>query len=157
MTGVILRMDEKVRVSLLAMLAPGVSYADIQPFIRQHLGAESDREYRRIYGKADAPDGSHRLQIKYSRVIDAALLDEPGFLRIANAFRDAGFGDVAWKITPIAPGDTDPEKTTSTFPVELFHDYLEEDEQQDDDSPPDIPPEPFGSDAFWKWFDKGDD
>ncbi len=150
-------MDEKVRVSILALLAPGVSYADIQPFIGKHLGADSDREYRRIYGKADAPDGRHRLQIKYSRVIDARLLDEAGLLRIANAFRDAGYGDVAWKLTPIAPEDTDPEKTTSSFPLEIFQNLIEEDEQPDDDSPPEIPPEPFGSDAFWKWFDREDD
>ena len=147
-------MDDKVRVSILALLAPGVSYADIQPFIRKHLGEDSDREYRRIYGKADANDGGHRLHIKYSRVIDAASVDEAGLLRIANAFRDAGYGDVAWKLTPIAPEDTDPEKTTSSFPVELFQDYLEADERTDDDILPEIPPEPFGSDAFWKWFDK---
>ena len=69
-------------------------------------------------------------------------------------FRDAGYGDVAWKLTPIAPEDTDPEKTTSSFPVELFQDYLEAGERPDDDILPEIPPEPFGSDAFWKWFDK---
>jgi hypothetical protein len=150
-------MDDKVRVSILALLAPGLSYADIQSFIREHLGQDSDREYRRIYGKADADDGRHRLQIKYSRVIDAKRVDEAGLLHIANAFRDAGYGDVAWKLTPIAPEDTDPEKTTSSFPVELFQDYLEEDERPGDDILPEIPPEPFGSDAFWKWFDKEED
>jgi hypothetical protein len=145
-------MDGKVRVSIMALLAPDRSYSDIQPFVREHLGADSEREYRRFQGAMDNPDGCHRLQVKYSRVIPAAALDEAGLLRIANAFRSAGHGDVAWKVTPVAPGDPDPENTTSSFPVEIFQACLD-DEDLPDENAPDIPPEPFGSDDFWKWFD----
>ena len=146
-------MDGKIRVSIMALLARQVTYSDIQPFIQAHLGPESDREYRRLYGAADCGDENLRLQIKYSKVIEARRLDEAALLRVANAFRDAGYGDVAWKITPVAPDDVDPEKTTASFPVELFQSCLDGDELQDD-SLADIPPEPFGSDAFWRWFDE---
>lgn len=148
-------MEGKVRVSIMALLSRNVTFNDIQPFIRKHLGPDREREYRRIYAATDCVDDRERAQIKYSRVIDARNLDEAAILRIANAFRDAGYGDVAWKITPIAPEDTDPEKTTASFPVELFQACLDEDDDQDAGLP-DVPPEPFGSDAFWKWFDEGD-
>ncbi len=148
-------MEGKVRVSIMALLAANITYDDIQPFIAEHLGPDSDREYRRLYATADCADENQRLQVKYSRVIDAQDLDEAAFLRVANTFRDAGYGDVAWKITPIAPDDADPEKTTASFPVELFQSCLEED-QLEGEAEVDIPPEPFGSEAFWKWFDKAD-
>ncbi len=148
-------MEGRVRVSIMALLAPKVGYSDIQSFIREHLGPDSDREYRQKYPAAACVDQDQRLQVKYTRVIDAEELDEAAILRIANAFRDAGYGDVAWKITPIMPGDADPEETTASFPVELFQSCLAEDEIEDRDGF-DIPPEPFGSDAFWKWFDKTD-
>ncbi|MDJ0809634.1 MAG: hypothetical protein QNJ01_06005 [Desulfobacterales bacterium] len=148
-------MEGKVRVSIMALLAANMTYDDIQPFIRENLGPDSDREYRRLYASADCEGESQRLQVKYSRVIDARDLDEAAFLRVANAFRDAGYGDVAWKITPIAPDDPDPESTTASFPVELFQSCLEE-EALEDEAGMDIPPEPFGSEAFWKWFDEAD-
>ena len=148
-------MEGKVRVSIMALLARNIGYSDIQPFIREHLGPDSDREYRQLYPLSDRADQNQRLQVKYSKVIDARDLDEAAILRVANAFRDAGYGDVAWKITPIDPDDTDPEQTTASFPVELFRSFLDEDELQDD-PPSDIPPEPFGSKAFWKWFDEAD-
>ena len=143
-------MEGKVRVSIMALLASGVSYSDIQPFIRDHLGPDSDREYRQRYPAVDGAEEDQRLQVKYTKVIDADKLDEAAILRVANAFREAGYGDVAWKITPISPDDADPEATTASFPVELFQSCLEEDETVD------VPPEPFGSDAFWKWFDAAD-
>ena len=146
-------MEGRVRVSIMALLAKKIAYSDIQPFIREHLGPDSDREYRRKYPVAACADQDQRLQVKYTRVIDAQDLDEAAILRVANAFRDAGYGDVAWKITPIMPGDTDPEETTVSIPVELFQSCLAEDEIEGGDAI-DIPPEPFGSDAFWRWFDE---
>ncbi len=148
-------MEGKVRVSIMALLAANTTYDDIQPFIQENLGADSDREYRRLYASADCGGENQRLQVKYSKVINAQELDEAAFLRVANAFRDAGYGDVAWKITPIDPDDPDPESTTASFPVELFQSCLEEDALEDE-AGVDIPPEPFGSEAFWKWFDKAD-
>ncbi len=148
-------MEGKVRVSIMALLAPKVTYNDIQPFIREHLGTDSDREYRQIYPLDCPAEENQRLQIKYSKVIDAGDLDEAAILRVANAFRDAGYGDVAWKITPIAPDDADPEKTTASFPVELFQSCLTEDDPGDD-ALAELPPEPFGSEAFWKWFDEAE-
>mgnify|MGYP001550208838 CR=1 FL=1 len=146
-------MESKVRVSIMALLARKITYSDIQPFIREHLGPDSDRESHGKYPGRAWVDNDERLQITYTRVIDAGDLDEAAILRVANAFRDAGYGDVAWKITPILPGDTDPEETTASFPVELFQACLEENDMEGDE-PIAIPPEPFGSDAFWEWFDE---
>ncbi|MBL0714588.1 MAG: hypothetical protein JJV98_12895 [Desulfosarcina sp.] len=148
-------MEGKVRISIMALLSKDVIYEDIQPFIEEKLGQENYRDHRKIHGVVTQVDGSHRLQIKFSKLIDSHELDESRYLRIANAFRDAGYGDVAWKITPIEPEEMDPENTTSSFPVELFEACLRNDERQDDPLP-DFPPEPFGSEAFWKWFDEGD-
>ncbi len=149
-------MEGRVRVSIMALLARKVGYSDIRPFIREHLDPDSDREYRQKYPVDARENEDQRLQIKYTKVIDAEDLDEAAILRVANAFRDAGYGDVAWKITPILPGDADPEETTASFPVELFQSCLAEDESEGDDAI-DIAPEPFGSEAFWKWFDRNDD
>ncbi len=148
-------MEGRVRVSIMALLAKNVGYSDIQAFIREQLGPESDREYRRRYPAAACVDADRRLQVKYTQVIDAQELNEAAILRVANAFRAAGYGDVAWKITPIASDDADPEETTASFPVELFQSCLVEDEGEGNEAV-DIPPEPFGSEAFWKWFDKTD-
>jgi hypothetical protein len=148
-------MDGKLRVSLLALLSRDITYSDIQPLMQAHLGPDCDRDYRKRYSASEPADGRARLQVKYSRVITADDLDEAGLLCFANAFRDAGYGDVAWKVTPIAPEENDPENTTASFPAELFQAYLDADAPQDEPLP-DIPPEPFGSDAFWKWFDEGD-
>ena len=121
----------------------------------QHALVEAAESGCRLYASADCGGENQRLQVKYSKVINAQELDEAAFLRVANAFRDAGYGDVAWKITPIDPDDPDPESTTASFPVELFQSCLEEDALEDE-AGVDIPPEPFGSEAFWKWFDKAD-
>jgi hypothetical protein len=153
--GCRLQMDGRLRVSLLTLFSRDITYSDIRPLMQAHLGLDFEREYRQRYSASESAAGPTRLQVKSSRVIAADDLDEAGLLRFANAFRDAGYGDVAWKVTPIAPGETDPENTTASFPAELFQACLDADTPQDDPLS-DIPPEPFGSDAFWKWFDEGD-
>ena len=67
-------------------------------------------------------------------------------------FADAGYGDVAWKITPVQSDDPECEKTTCSIPADLFKAWLDSDDKPESQGPSE-PPEPFGSDQSWTWFE----
>jgi len=63
-----------------------------------------------------------------------------------------GFGDVAWKNTPVNADDPDSENTIRSLPSELFQAVFEEKDENEKITRTKAP-EPFGSDRFWVWFE----
>jgi hypothetical protein len=95
-------------------------------------------------------DGEKRY-VKFSALVPLEQLDDAWNLRASRQFSDAGYGDVAWKITPVADNDQNGEDTTCSIPQDLF---LELNASEDNlvIEKPGAPPDPFGSDPFWEWF-----
>jgi hypothetical protein len=146
-------MEEKLRVTVVALLAKGVAPEDVQGFIGQIAAGQEESGVVTLFKTPPLSDGSRRIYIKVSRVIDAADLDDGWNLRITRKFNAAGYGNVAWKITQVDPNAWDAEITTASLPRELFQDCLEMD--PDSSARPEAPPAPFGSEAFWNWFENG--
>lgn len=147
-----LPMDEKLRVTVVALLAPGVTPEDVRDFIGQISGGRDEPGAVRIFKTPPLDDGSRKLYIKVSRIMGAAEVDDGWNLRITRKFKDAGYGKVAWKITPVVSGDLDAEATTASIPMELLADCLGT--GAGEYPPPEEPPAPFGSDEFWQWFEE---
>ena len=75
-------------------------------------------------------------------------------LAISNEFCEAGCGEVAWKFTEVDGEDPYGEFTTVSLPRELFSGRAVEAPNRPDRW---SPPEPIGSEAFWRWFEERDD
>jgi hypothetical protein len=146
-------MEEKLRVTVVALLAKGVAPEDVEGFIGQIAAGQEESGVVTLFKTPSLSDGSRRIYIKVSRVIDAADLDDGWNLRITRKFNAAGYGNVAWKITQVDPNAADAEITTASLPRELFQDCLEM--GPDSSARPEAPPAPFGSEAFWNWFESG--
>lgn len=144
-------MDDKVRLTVVALLPIDVKYEDIPGYIDQIVAREDPTVIRRIYRTAAMENKNRRFYVKISKSVIADEVKDGWYLRITERFGDTGCDDVAWKITEIEPWDTDSENTTESVPVELFRNALESD--TDGILLPEAPSGLFGSDAFWEYFD----
>lgn len=100
--------------------------------------------------------GGERLYAKFCMVIPAGELDDAWNIAVSRLFSDAGYGDLTWKITPVEPNDPDCENTTCSIPGDLFKIWLDADDKGGQTKAP-VPPEPFGSEPFWTWFEDMDE
>lgn len=144
-------MARMVRTTVIGLLDKGVTFEDIQGFVNDKLAEKALTGFKTVQGVSKTENGERRLHVKFSKLSEASKLDHRWNLDISNEFRNAGYGDVAWKFTEVDSEDPEVEDTTVSIHPGLFKTCLEEDECKHHHQ---SPPEPFGSDAFWQWFDE---
>ena len=145
-------MGRKIRTTVIGLLSKGVTFDDIRNFVDHKLTA-SPTPFKTVLGKSVDQNGDERLHVKFSSLADIEKLDHRWNLNISHEFRKAGYGDVAWKFTEVASEDPGGENTTVSINPRLFQECRDGEE---DALHPKAPPEPFGSEAFWQWFDEID-
>lgn len=145
-------MTDKYRLTAVAILPEGLENKGIPSYLEKIVAGEDPAVVRSIYRIAELTENRKRLYAKVSKLIDANEILEGWHLKVTERFRDAGCDDVAWRVTKIAPEDTNPENTTESFPTDLFLSNVETDAEET--ILPEVLKEPFGSDAFWEWFEK---
>lgn len=144
-------MNKKIRLTIIALLPKGMKAENVPSLIEKVVAGEDPTVIRTMYKTADLSNRAQRLYVKISKVIDAEEITDGWHHQITEAFKCNGCNDVAWRVTKITLEDYEPENTTASFPIELFQSFLE---QAEDIILPEVPPEPFGSDTFWKRFEK---
>ena len=96
------------------------------------------------------------LYLKFSSVVAMDRIDDAWSLKTSKLFRSAGYGDLAWKITPVSADDASAEDTTCSIPVDQFQDGGGD--RNDGEGPRQLVPPPlFGSDLFWRWIEDLED
>ena len=143
-------MNNKIRLTVVALLPEGVKSEDIQDYVAPVINGDDPAVIRTIYRTAALENQDQRLYVKISKLVHEREIKDGWHLRITERFGNAGCCDVAWKITKVDPKNLDSENTTASFPLELFQNSLESDDEEV--VLPDLPLEAFGSDAFWEWF-----
>ena len=142
------------RVSVIIRLRSGGGQEEIERIVATALeerGLSTDDGLKWI---AVSSDADPRWYVKFSTVVAADRLDDAWNLRASRHFSKAGYGEVAWKITPVADDDANAEDTTWSVPEDLFRTGWENiDEVQEI---PTAAPDSFGSDKFWKWVEAVD-
>ncbi len=148
-------MVKRFRVSAIGRIKPGVPYDKVKDAVVAKL-AEKGLNASNLRWLTIPSDGGTQLYGKFSTVIPVDELDDTWNLSASRSFSDAGYGDVTWKITPVGCDDPDGESTTCSIPEALVQQWLDEDDA-DSEARDAAPPDPFGSDQFWEWFEERDD
>lgn len=149
-------MEKLFRVSVIGRIRSGVTPEAVKAFVASKLADKGVLDGDSVQWITTPWQNGERIYVKFCTVIPGDKLDDAWNLKASKFFSNAGFGDVAWKITPVDPDDPDPENTTCSIPADLFQIMLD----HDDESPKlgmSKPPEPFGSDRFWIWFEDLDE
>jgi hypothetical protein len=147
-------MGKMVRTSVIGLLNKGITFEDVQGFINDKLSEKALTGFKTVQGISITESGEQQRHIKFSRVFAIDKLDHRWNLSLSREFRDAGYGDVAWKFTEVDSEDPEAEDTTVSIHPDLFKACLDEDECRRHPTPP---PKPFGSEAFWQWSDDLDE
>lgn len=147
-------MEKLIRTTVIGFLDKGVTFEDIQGFVKDKLAEKALTGFKTVQGVSQTEDGEKRFHIKFSKLFEADKLDHRWNLSLSHEFREAGYGDVAWKFTEVDSDDPQAEDTTVSIHPDLFKACLDEDECRRHPTPP---PKPFGSEAFWQWSDDLDD
>ena len=148
-------MPQRFRVSAIGRIRPGAAHDEIKTIVAAELRKKgwktSDLQWLTI-----PADSGEQLYARFCTVIPADALDDAWNIGASRSFVDAGYGHVAWKITPVNPDDPDGGKTTGATPERLMHAWLQSDVPGSGPKRT-SPPEPFGSRRFWEWFEAMDD
>lgn len=147
-------MARMVRTTVIGLLDKGVTFEDVQGFVNDKLAEKTLTGFKTVQGVSRTADGERRLHVKFSKLSETDKLDHRWNLEISNEFRNAGYGDVAWKFTEVDSEDPEGENTTVSIHPGLFTADLEDDACK---SQHQLLPEPFGSDAFWQWLEESDE
>jgi hypothetical protein len=142
-----------VRTTVIGLLNRDVTFEDIQGFINKKIGENTLTGFKAVQGVSKTEDGEKRLHVKFSKLFKMDKLDHRWNINLSHEFRQAGYGDVAWKFTEVDSEDPEGENTTVSIHPGLFNACLDEDERRPH---PQAPPDPSGSEAFWQWFDEID-
>lgn len=110
--------------------------------------------FKTVQGVSLLENGEKRLHIKFSKLFDVEKLDHRWNLSISHEFREAGYGDVAWKFTEVDSHSPDAENTTVSLHPGLFRACLGDDEFARHEG---RVPEPFSSEEFWQWYKDADE
>jgi hypothetical protein len=149
-------MEKMFRVSVIGRIRPGVTREAVKAFVGSKLAEKGILDGDSVRWITTPWQNGKRFYVKFCTIIPADRLDDAWNLKASKFFSDAGFGDVAWKITPVKSDDPDPENTTCSIPADLFQIMLGEYDENEKIQMP-KPPEPFGSDRFWMWFEDVDE
>lgn len=139
------------RVTVIIRLRSGVGRGAVEKLVAPELakrGLTTEDDLKWI--KVPSEQGPE-WYVKFSTLVAAHQLDDAWNLRASRHFSRTGYGEVAWKITPVTDDDPDAEDTTCSVPEDLFRSGSE-----GADPVAHVamgPREGFGSDVFWKWID----
>jgi len=139
-------MARMVRTTVIGLLNEGVTFEDVQDFVNEKLAERTLTGFKTVQGVSRTEVGEKRLHVKFSKLFKLDKMDHRWNLSISQAFREAGYGDVAWKFTEVDSQSADAEDTTVSIHPGLFRACLGDDEINKHDSPL---PTPFGSKKFW--------
>ena len=118
---------ERLRATAIALFPQTMTEAERREVV-DGLAAQKDLEgFRTLLRKAILSDGSERSYIKFSRIVPRGDLGTGWIVNIPSKLFEAGYEDVAWRLTRIGPDAADEEDTTESFPAELFRAALEDD------------------------------
>lgn len=145
-------MTDRLRLTAVAILPGGMDNKSIPSYLEQIVAGEDPAVVRTIYRTTEVAENGQRFYAKVSKLIESNEISEGWHLKVTERFRNTGCDDVAWRITKIAPEDTDAENTTESFPIDLFQSNGET--YAEETILPEVLEAPFGSDAFWQWFVK---
>ena len=143
-------MGRMVRTTVIGLLNEGVTFDDVQGFIDKKMDERALTGFKTVRGVSYEEDGTKRYHIKFSKLFEQDRLDHQWNLNLSQEFRKAGYGDVAWKFTEVDENDPTAEDTTVSIHPGLFDACLDE---EGDRRRQRAFPGPFGSEAFWQWFD----
>jgi len=146
-------MAKQFRVSVVARLHMGVRRQDVESIMTPALAKQGLTTADKLCWISFPSEDGEKRYVKFSALVPLDQLDDAWNLRASRQFSDAGFGDVAWKITPVEDNDQYGEDTTCSIPQDLF---LELNASEDNRvvEKPGAPPAPFGSERFWECFDE---
>ena len=142
-------MARMVRTTVIGLLRKGITFDDVQGFVQDKLAEKALAGFNSVQGESRMADGEKRCHIKFSKLFDIDKLDHRWNLTISQEFRQAGYGEVAWKFTEVDSRDLDAEETTTSIHPGLFSACLDENECP----PKQPPPDSLDSKAFWQWLD----
>jgi hypothetical protein len=120
---------EKLRTTAIALFPEGTGEEDCRDIIAG-LAADKDLTgFQTVFRKKILPDGSERAYIKFSKLLPRNDFGIGWVVNITGKLFDAGYEDVAWRLTRIGPDTGDGgESTTESFPAELFKEALAHDD-----------------------------
>jgi hypothetical protein len=122
---------ENLRTTAVALFPKGTEDEDCREII-ERLAADRDLAgFRTLLRSTILSDGSRRTFIKFTKVVPLNDLGTGWVINITGKLFDAGYEDVAWRLTRLKPPAEDEDDTTESFPAELFKKALADDEETD--------------------------
>jgi|GEM_PF-3546959 len=118
---------EKLRATAIALFPEDTSEAEARSVVDRLADEEDLAGFQTMYRKTILSDGSQRSYIKFSKVVPRNELGSGWVVNITGKLFDAGYEDVAWRVTRLGRDTEDGESTTESFPVELFKEALGDD------------------------------
>ena len=124
-------MTEKLRATAIALFPAGTANGDCREII-ERLTADKDLAgFRVLLRNTILSDGSRRTYIKFTKVVPRNDLGTGWIVNITRKLFDAGYDDVAWRLSRVRPDNGEEESTTESFPAELFKVALGDDGETD--------------------------
>ena len=118
---------EKLRATAVALFPKGTEDEDCREII-DRLATDRDLAgFRTLLRSTLLSDGSRRTFIKFTKVVPLNDLGTGWVINITSKLFDAGYEDVAWRLTRLKPPVEDEDDTTESFPAELFKKALADD------------------------------
>lgn len=145
-------MAKMFRVSLIVRVHQETSRDHVARVLAEKLSKKRLLPGGALRWIAAPTDAGHDLYLKFSTVVALDRIDDAWSLETSKLFRSAGYGDVAWKITPVEVDAPQPEDTTCSIPADQFQEA-----PMAESGPVDleqlVPLPLFGSDLFWRWIE----
>lgn len=118
---------EKLRTTAIALFPEEATEAEAQAVVERLASVTDMAGFQTVLRKTILSDGSKRAYIKFSKIVPRNDLGTGWVVNITAKLFEAGYEDVAWRLTRILPDGGEGEATTESFPVELFKAALAED------------------------------
>jgi hypothetical protein len=120
---------ENLRATAIALFPEGTDDAECRAII-ERLAADKDlADFRTLLRRTILSDGSRRTYIKFTKVVPRNDIGTGWVINITGKLFDAGYVDVAWRLTRLKPSAADDDDTTESFPAELFKKALADDDE----------------------------
>ncbi len=141
-------MERRFRISAVGRIRPGAAHEAVKSVVVAKLTAKGLKAGDLHWRWIPSPNGA-QLYGQFTTVIPAAQLDDAWNISASRAFSDAGYGDLVWKVTRVEP---DGERTAGSIPQGHIRQEMDAHDSKAAGSSQ-LPPEPFGCDRFWEWFE----
>lgn len=120
---------EKLRTTAVALFPKGTGDDDCREIIARLATDRDLAGFRTLLRSTILSDGSLRTFIKFTKVVPLNDLGTGWVINITAKLFEAGYEDVAWRLTRLKASAEDEDDTTESFPAELFRKALADDEE----------------------------